>query len=545
MTYPQSEKQNSFLLAGLGWWNIYFIIKMALYSKDIIDFHPLENFAFVIFLLFPIRNQVLKVTRQLIAFPIAFWLAHFDSFLPPLSRLWAQMGQLLSFKFDYLLELAGRFVSYDMLLLLVVLIFSYYFLNRYFRVSVFVIAAMIYISLPEPAPTPAVTTPVVSVQNSPTQQTATTPAAPASNQPITDQLLNQVRDDFFADQATKTASFPTTEPSAPFDVLFLSICSVAWDDIEMAGLEDHPLLKQFDIMFDSFSAATSYSGPAVVRLLRAGCGQEPHEELFEPTDNAQCYLFDNLAKLGFKQDFIMNHDGQFDDFTGLLKKDGHLKAELQPHDNLPPYQVVFDGSEIYRDADVLNQWWQQRLQSDDEHVVTLFNTISLHDGNRLITKSGETGIASYRHRLKNLFDDLNNFIESLKQSKRNIVVVLVPEHGAGMRGDKMQIQGMRELPAPSIVHTPVGLKVIGGDISRDGEQVHVKQPSSYLALSTLIGRILDQDLYSKPTFSAKDLSNNLPETPLVAQNSGSTVMDYQGKSYISLDGKTWTEYPTK
>ncbi|MCR3986170.1 cellulose biosynthesis protein BcsG [Aeromonas caviae] len=32
---------------------------------------------------------------------------------------------------------------------------------------------------------------------------------------------------------------------------------------------DHPLWKHFDIVFKNFNSATSYSGPAAVRLLRA------------------------------------------------------------------------------------------------------------------------------------------------------------------------------------------------------------------------------------------------------------------------------------
>lgn len=69
-------------LYGLGWWNIYFIIKIGLFSQDIISFHPLENFALVAFLLIPLTPKALKVMRQCIAIPAGLWLLHFDSFLP-------------------------------------------------------------------------------------------------------------------------------------------------------------------------------------------------------------------------------------------------------------------------------------------------------------------------------------------------------------------------------------------------------------------------------------------------------------------------------
>ncbi|MGB2078904.1 MAG: cellulose biosynthesis protein BcsG [Vibrio sp.] len=530
---------------GLGWWNIYFIAKLGLFSQDIIDFHPLENIALAIFILIPIAKPFVRRTRGVIAVILGLWLAHYDSYLPPLQRLFAQIGQLLDFKLDYLLELMGRFVSPQAFIALFVLIAAYVFLDKIFRVSVFVMLAMLYVAIPQSAPTPA---PTQVVQASPqanpgnVADNASTPAAPVE---VNDTVLNQHLADFFATQKDKIAPFPDAAPTAPFDVLFLSICSIAWDDLEVTGLADHPLFKRFDVMFDNFSAATSYSGPAVVRLLRAGCGQESHSDLFKPAHSEQCYLFDNLAKLGFDQNFIMNHNGQFDNFIGLLEDDGHLKAKLMPHDGLKPYQTVFDGSQIYRDSDVLNKWLADREQNPAKQVVTLFNTISLHDGNRIIGASDQTGLTGYKMRVKNLLDDMNTFFDALEASKRNIVVVLVPEHGAGMRGDKMQIPGMRELPAKTIVHTPVALKIFGGDVKSTGEQVKVTQDSSYLALSTLIGRILDQDIYAKKTFDPKALTQNLPKTEMVAQNSGSTVMEFQGKSYISLDGQTWNEYPSQ
>ncbi len=55
---------------------------------------------------------------------------------------------------------------------------------------------------------------------------------------------------------------------------------------------DHPLWKHFDIVFKNFNSATSYSGPAAVRLLRASCGQLSHTNLYQPS-GADCYLFEN------------------------------------------------------------------------------------------------------------------------------------------------------------------------------------------------------------------------------------------------------------
>ncbi|CAH1604938.1 putative Cellulose biosynthesis protein BcsG [Vibrio jasicida] len=533
------SKQPAQFTIGLGWWNIYFIAKVALFLQGTIDFHPLENFALLLFILLPVPIKTLNVLRHVIAVIIAAWLLHYDSFLPPLERLWAQAGQLMQFEFSYLVELMGRFISVQALLGLFALCAAYFILSKFLRVSVFVVIAMIYVSIPK--------TPQSSVTVETTQPAlpATTETAQPQVTEINDESLNSMTADFFAKEASRRVSFsPDSAQDAPFDLLFLSICSVAWDDIEIAGLADHPLFKEFDVMFDNFSAATSYSGPAVVRLLRASCGQQEHNKLFEPAPK-QCYLFDNLKDLGFKENLLMNHNGVFDSFLELIKKDGDLKTNLMSQEGFKPYQKSFDGSSIFRDKQVLDDWWQQRIKSDDEKVVALYNTISLHDGNRIINANSTTSMVSYKKRLKNLLDDLYSFFQELKASKRNIVVALVPEHGAGMRGDRMQISGMREIPAPTIVHTPVGIKVFGEGIQRQGNTKHVKAPSSYLALSQLVSNILEQNIYDKESFNPSELAGNLPETRVVAQNSGSTVIEVNGKYYVSLDGTSWIEYPTK
>lgn len=526
---------------GLGWWNIYFIAKVALYIQGVIDFHPLENFALLLFILLPIRVKPLNIFRHLVAVPAAAWLLHYDSYLPPLERLWAQAGQLMQFEMSYLVELLGRFVSLEAVIAIFTLCAGYFLLSKFVRVSVLVVIAMIMVSLPESEQSPAAT---VAASTAPATPTQSEPTTQPEITEINDTTLNKLKEEFFVQESSRRVMFSSTEQqSAPFDMLFLSVCSVAWDDIEIAGLGDHPLFKEFDIMFDNFSAATSYSGPAVVRLLRASCGQQKHAQLFDPAPSKQCYLFDNLKNLGFKENLLMNHNGIFDSFLELIKRDGDLQTNLMSQEGFTPYQKSFDGSSIFRDKQVLDNWWQQRLSSNDEKVVALYNSISLHDGNRIINSKSGTSLVSYKARLKNLLDDLYAFFKQLEASERNIVVALVPEHGAGMRGDRMQISGMREIPAPTIVHTPVGVKIFGPGVQRQGNTVHVQAPSSYLALSQLVSNILEQDIYTKSTFNPAELANGLPETRVVAQNSGSTVIEVDKRYYVSLDGTSWIDYP--
>ncbi len=536
-----NSKEPSSSTIGLGWWNIYFIAKIVLYIQGIINFHPLENFALLLFIALPISSQKINIARHIVAVTIAAWLMHYDSYLPPLDRLFAQAEQLMQFEISYLMELLGRVISIQVLISVFVLCVSYFIFNQFLRVSVFVVLAMLYISIPESSQ------PSATVLAKPVPQNNTQPREEHLEvTQLNDEILHQVSENFFAKEALKQVAFDANAANdTPFDLLLLSACSLAWDDIEISGLMDHPLFQEFDIMFDNFSAATSYSGPAVIRLLRASCGQQEHRQLFSPPSSEQCYLFDNLRNLGFKENLLMNHNGVFDNFLDLIKNHGGLKADLMPQVGLTPYQRSFDGSSIFRDKQVLNKWWKQRQSNTDDKVVALYNTISLHDGNRLINADSTASLVSYKQRLKNLLDDLYIFFQTLEKSERNIVVALIPEHGAGMRGDRMQISGMREIPAPTIVHTPVGIKIFGKNIQRQGKAAHITEPSSYLAISQLIANILEQNIYQSDSFDVATLINNLPETQAVAQNSGSTVIEVEGKYYISLDGVSWIEYPNK
>ncbi|MDR8345411.1 cellulose biosynthesis protein BcsG, partial [Acinetobacter baumannii] len=110
---------------------------------------------------------------------------------------------------------------------------------------------------------------------------------------------------------------------------------------------DHPLWKHFDIVFKNFNSATSYSGPAAVRLLRASCGQLSHTNLYQPS-GADCYLFENLAKLGFNQQLMLGHNGLFGDFLKELRSLGGMQSPLMDQTGLPVSLQAFDGSPVYK-----------------------------------------------------------------------------------------------------------------------------------------------------------------------------------------------------
>ena len=77
--------------------------------------------------------------------------------------------------------------------------------------------------------------------------------------------------------------------------------------------------------------------------------------------------------------------------------------------------------------------------------------------------------------------------------------------------------------------------------------VHVTQPSSYLAIAEIIAR-----LYADPALSegqridwSKVLAD-LPQTAKVSENSGTVVLDYNGKPYVRIkENGGWLPYPQR
>ncbi len=57
--------------------------------------------------------------------------------------------------------------------------------------------------------------------------------------------------------------------------------------------------------------------------------------------------------------------------------------------------------------------------------------------------------------------DFDQFLTELERTGRPVAVLLMPEHGAALRGDEYQISGMREIPNPRITLVPAALKLIG------------------------------------------------------------------------------------
>ena len=521
-------------------WNLYFLSKLALAWMGALNLHVLPNLLLLAALLLPLPWRWARIARTVAAIPVAVALYYHDTWWPPFQRLLAQPG-VLDFSASYWLELLGRFINWQMVALLALLACGYWLLKPWLRVTTLSVLGMLgmgVLALPLPAGLHWEQGEAVAGGGAGNNRST------ARAGPVTDELLTTWLSGFYQQQAGLKTSFPTTQGGAPFDVIVLNICSLAWSDLDEVGMRRNVLLDQMDVVFDQFNSATAYSGPAAIRLLRASCGQTPHNALFEPVP-AQCQLFSNLQALGFRNELAMNHDGHFDDFIGDLGTRGGLQVSAMDIGSYPRALIAFDKTPLRRDSDVLGGWLQQRQSAAEQQVALFYNTISLHDGNRIVGADGRAMNADYKARAQMVLGDLASFIDALEKSGRRALVVVVPEHGAALHGDRMQIPGMREIPSPSITHVPVGVKLVGMGIPAAAGPRHVTTPSSYLAISELVARV-----YALNTQSQADgrdwegLLQGLPETPAVSENEGAKVIDYDGKPYLQLQGSSsWTPYP--
>lgn len=535
---------------GLGLWNLYFLPKLALAWAGYLDFHVLPNLVFAVALLLPWRywvrgaraqRRVARV-RTPVAVIVGIMLLVHDTWFPPVTRLLRQPG-VLKFTPDYLLELVARLVDLKLVGVLFIAVVALWFASQWLRLTTFTLLGLGWMGL-------AAMLPAVAQRSAPSALAAAGVPASASASalpPASDAVLDDRLQRFYAAEAPRRTTFkPLPAGAAPFDVLILQICSMDWDDLTMVGQRDNPLFQRMDVVFDHFNSATTYSGPASIRLLRASCGQTPNAALYQPAGEG-CLLFDNLRRLGFLSETQMNNDDDFDGYLDEVRQQGMPALSIPERGfKFAPTQQTFSGHPLWDDGQVLDAWWRQRLAQPAQRVALFYDTISLHDGNREILPGGGTEPAAYAPRAQRLLGDLNGFVTTLEHSGRKVLLVILAEHGDNLRGDRMQIPGMRDIPSPTISHVPAMVKLIGFGPDANAAPRHVTAPSSYLALSDLIARLAAQpSLAAADGFKWKPMLAGLPTLGAwVSANGGVTVMQYGDAPWVRYkDQGPWQKYP--
>lgn len=536
---PPAQTSSAWRKLRLGAWSVYFAGKLILYAFGAIGFHALENLALALFVALPLRRGPIRRLRDTLAWPLAAGVLYHDAWLPPLERLLDRADHVDRFTPAFVLEFAARFADPRVLILLAVLWTVHRLLARRSRIpDVAVLTALALLTAQELAG--RIPEPFLRAGITPTQARE---GEAAVHLPPDPESLDARLAAFHEREASRRIMLrPPPEGARPFDVLLLHVCSLSWDDLRFAGLEGHPVWRRFDLLFRRFNSAASYSTPAAVRLLRATCGQPPHVRLDQPAD-PDCLLFEQLRHLGFDAALALNHDGHFDRFAERVAANG-LAASALPPDGVRQWLEAFDGSPVFDDGEVLERWWSRRLASPARRVAAYYNTITLHDGNRPLEGTGRlrTSRSTYRARLQGLLDRIDAFLEALEAAGRPVVVVLVPEHGANMRGERSQVPGLREIPTPGVTRVPVGVALIGAE-STEATPVEITVPSSYLALAALLDRILADDLFGRGHYDPRALAAGLPSTPFVAENAGIVVLRDTGRYYLRFPQEPWVAYP--
>jgi cellulose synthase operon protein YhjU len=553
-------------------WNLYFLIKFGLHIAGLLTVSPLWNLG--LFALLIATNpaayqnkQLMKVLRYLVFTGPAIALLLHELGLVVSLALVDQIKALFGFSIDYLWELLKRTIQPWILWGVLLGFMVIRILDRYIRISTWVgfgllcmlgIQALPFIQEQAQA---RKSIPVLEPQIQPRENLS--PAERLALGQLDFEKLRVARDQesqtklrdnnsenansspgsvlagFFERQRT-IALAPFPPPAIPdFDVIVLQICSLSWADLQYAKQSQHPTIRQADFIFENFNSATSYSGPAAIRLLRGKCGQTPHDALYSPTNNS-CMLFEQLRNVGFEIEMGLNHNGRFQDFSKLVKKNlgGHA-TEPVAHDEVPVGVQAFDGSRVGRDGDYLRAWWNKRIQQSGAAVAYYYNSITLHDGNRL-PNSNLNSLNSYPLRLERMLNDIQSVLGEIRRSERKALVLVVPEHGAGLTGEYGQLVGLRELPTPAITKVPVfGYWIAPGYTSTNKGAITVKQSVSYSALGELLARWLAQPVEQQQKPAWPVLLSDLPSTRFVSQQGNITVIESQGSYWIKAPGTAW------
>jgi len=323
----------------------------------------------------------------------------------------------------------------------------------------------------------------------------------------------------------------------PYDVVILQVCSMAWDDLKHAGMDQHPFFSQFDLLFNQFNTGTSYSTPAALRLLQGQCGQVSHQNLYQgvPED---CFLMENFRKIGYSTWTVFNHQGKLSEKMGNdISK--FAKADLpMAFSDLAQEQINFDKSPVFRNFDVLEVWWKKRMASPSERAALFYNTVSLHGGSHFVNDPGKwwsrSRVESYSQRLKKTLEDFQKFFDLLSASGRDVLVVVVPEHGAALVGSEIQGADLRDIPLPKTTLVPMGIKLIGQGWMRS-PKISIDTLVSYPVIARTLN-LANSHHGAKTAFLESEFSD-LPKIEYAAENeSAATVIRNHELFYRGKEG---------
>lgn len=527
----------------------YFLFKFGLYFMNLSGFDFALNLVLFLLCLFSIRVKSLNKIYKAFLILFGLVLLYHDSYLPMLSPqvVYAEKG------FSGVFELLSTFVSdyfdFSYLGFFVLAFIAVFFINDFLKVTTIVVICFITVaclnisalSVAKESKSQAVENVVADSADIPPQ------IGTADSQGVENYLQT-----FLELERQRIVTMPSTLPEnfTPFDIVIVNICSMATDDIEASNLLKHPLFRTFDFSFDTFNSVSSYSTPSSLRLLRSNCGQMTEAQMYKER-RSECELITSVEQLGYQSEVYFDHNGKYGDYLKTLHDLGGLNENIHDLSKLSVKYNAFDGSAIRSDSDLFKAYVNNIARNGNVNNITFMNLLSLHDGNRL---AGEKKSQSYAPRLKLLLDNLEDFIKDIKDSNRNTLFIMVPEHGAAIRGDKMQIAKLREIPTDKITRIPVGVSflganrnAVGGGTSKSHKTQRIKGFYSYLAISEIVKRSIEDNVFAKNEEDSKtdkvaDVFYDLPQTAFIAESTNAYYMNFQHQDFYKLKGEHWEKY---
>lgn len=539
---------------GAGWFNAYFLTKFALAHFGYLNLEPAYNTLLFAAVVLPIGTRALDIARNLAGALAAAALLWHESWLPGPEAIRTNAHNLTNFSSSFLFNFIVDAVNPVLVAWLAAGIVAWLFLRRWMRFSTLTVIGLVVTTFPQLVPWATPSEKEASAreiaaapESAPAVQseTAAGPLRPPQPANGTGEDVERWLTAFFSEEENRVANLPTEAipetVSGGFDIAVVNICSLSNDDLAATGLDRHNVWSKFDVRFAGFSSATSYSGPATLRLLTAACGQPPHSALYGER-RPQCELLNRFAAAGWENRLYLDHNGRFDNYLASLRELAGLTPALNDLTKLHVRYEAFDGSPVYDDADVFNQWFSDLSSRPASRTVSLFNLVALHDGNRA---PGSAKSFDYAPLAKSLLDDLEGIMDRIEKSGRPVLFIVVPEHGAAVRGDKIQMARLREIPSPKITNVPVLVKFFGLKI--DGALRTIEAPTSYLALAELMARTATSGVYrdreADASAAVDEILMDLPQTWPVSQNANASVVRFAGVHWVRLHAGKWIKYP--
>ena len=399
-------------------WNFYFLEKLHLHFRDLIRIDLDLNLVLILFILFPLPRKLkekrAEIVRYIVAVPAAIWIVWNESWFPdPIEAVTLLRSEGLPSSEYMLAFLLRPFTPYEVFSIVLILMISA-FIRRVNHSHMAVMGLIFFSGFYSPFKVITSGDPEKYIQS------------------------------FYKAQSGKTVKFGAardTMEQGGFDIIVLHICSLAWGDLVELKKESDAFFDRFDFVFTRFNTATSYSGPAEIRLLRSNCGQQEHQRLYYRAPK-ECFLNENLTDLGYREYYALNHTGEYGSFAQHAREHGKMQASILSQAGLEAELHMFDNTPIYNNLQVLKRWSDVRGRSGEELAFMYYNTATLHDGNYAGSRGGQTEAedkALYKQLALKLISDVTAFLKHLESTNRNSVVFLVSEHGRALHGSKFQI----------------------------------------------------------------------------------------------------------